>query len=229
MSLPSYFDEPTGWYEQHRSSWLKSVQHARAELARRWNGFQRTESSHILDELLGAVLLARFIRHIGPARLQHIHEFTKPHPLTLRRLIGDFQQQLSSPILRKVFDLGSFDDRIELPQKAIPTLADELRWFGDTRFPLTAFSDFHQLCLASPISSESAGHSLNERRLRGVHFTPTALVDYLVKATFRTTTNWDRITILDPSCGSGLFLIAALHAFRERHQSPDVSLQSLLD
>ena len=101
-----------------------------------------------------------------------------------------------------------------------------------SRFPVTAFGDYHQLCLALPLHGLSDTASANERRSRGVHFTPAPLVDYLTDTTLRKFAGLESsIRILDPSCGSGVFLIAAARLLAD--QRPNVGdprrMQRLLD
>ncbi|PKL47967.1 MAG: hypothetical protein CVV39_04990 [Planctomycetes bacterium HGW-Planctomycetes-1] len=56
-------------------------------------------------------------------------------------------------------------------------------------------------------------YSDKHRKLGGMHYTPDSLVDYIVKRALRpllnTPDNLSQIRIIDPACGSGLFLLKA--------------------
>ena len=58
-------------------------------------------------------------------------------------------------------------------------------------------------------------YSAQQRKLLGVHYTPDNLIDYIVSHTLfsyldkNKFTPLDKIKILDPACGSGLFLLKA--------------------
>ncbi len=83
--------------------------------------------------------------------------------------------------------------------------------FHDRPLPLSLFGDFHQLCVANPL-----GNDTPRRYERGIHYTPAPIVDYLVNTILdrafagRSIDEIKRLRILDPSCGCGAFLIAAL-------------------
>jgi len=96
-------------------------------------------------------------------------------------------------------------------------IADAL-WlvFRDHPLPLSWFGDFHQLCVANPLGSDTS-----RRYERGIHYTPAPIVDYLVNTVLdrafagRSIDEIKGLRILDPSCGCGGFLIAALrHVLR---------------
>jgi hypothetical protein len=80
--------------------------------------------------------------------------------------------------------------------------------------PVTALGELHQSCLADRDAAGPLAGQGGQRRARGVHYTPLALVDYLTAGVL------DRVLaghgeqapvrILDPSCGGGTFLLAAL-------------------
>ena len=86
--------------------------------------------------------------------------------------------------------------------------------------PLSFFGDYHQRCVGRPF--ENACFQIDpdkdgsRRRDRGVHYTPSPIVDYLVCRTLGATLMSGEgqgvpvARILDPSCGCGAFLVAAL-------------------
>ena len=56
-------------------------------------------------------------------------------------------------------------------------------------------------------------YSIDHRKLLGTHYTPDSVVDYIVNRTLRPYLEspelFTNIRILDPACGSGLFLLKA--------------------
>lgn len=60
----------------------------------------------------------------------------------------------------------------------------------------------------------------DEKKEHGAHFTPTAIANFIAKTTYNLIENApETISVLDPSCGDGELLIAALkHLHKEGHQ-----------
>jgi adenine-specific DNA-methyltransferase len=60
-------------------------------------------------------------------------------------------------------------------------------------------------------------YSNEHRKLRGAHYTPDSMVDYIVKRTLRPFLDspdaLPKIRVIDPACGSGLFLLKAYEVF----------------
>lgn len=73
------------------------------------------------------------------------------------------------------------------------------------------------------------------RKVQGIYYTPTYIVDYIVKNTLGKLlndrkTNAERVRVLDPACGSGSFLIKAFDVLDEYHLRNDRNYaQSKLD
>jgi len=67
-----------------------------------------------------------------------------------------------------------------------------------------------------------ATYSTNERKLSGTHYTPDNVIEYIVEKTVRTSeADFRQFRVLDPACGSGLFLLKAFETicalFRRKH------------
>lgn len=189
-------NEPTDWYTARRPAWLEAV-HAVRQAAYRSaiRGRPADDAAAIagaVDDFVGLHLMWQFAHHRS----------ADPPGVTL-----------TSPLLWSVFNTASVGDRTALPVEAA-TVIDAPARLRTHRFPVTAFGDYHQLCLARPLHAVPGA---NERRSRGVHFTPTPLVDYLTDATLRGLSGSDHgIRLLDPSCGCGVFLIAAARFLADR-------------
>ncbi len=56
-------------------------------------------------------------------------------------------------------------------------------------------------------------YSTAERKLSGTHYTPDNIIDYIVEKTIETSdADFRQFRVLDPACGSGLFLLKAFEA-----------------
>jgi len=62
-------------------------------------------------------------------------------------------------------------------------------------------------------------YSATDRKTLGIHYTPDSIVDYIVRQTlapcFKSPDFLLKIKILDPACGSGLFLLKAFDILAE--------------
>jgi len=170
------------------------------------------------------MLMWRFVRQKSRIADNEFRDRAITCPQTVRSICSRFCEGLPSPLLRGVFEPSTVCDDVEIPTEAIPSRGDEFAWLGGQRFPVTAFGDYHQLCLEKPLQLHSEAEMVDERRSRGVHFTPSALVDYLIDSTLSRLLAGEAkgdIRILDPSCGSGIFLIAAMRFLVGRDPAAD--------
>jgi hypothetical protein len=225
--LPRWVNEPSNWYVQSRPLWLQAVHVARMATLQRClrAGTSGTLSDvgSAVDELIGLMLMQRFVRQNSRIAANGLRDASIAGGQTVRSLCSRFCEGLPSPLLQCVFDPARITEGAEIPAEAIPSQGDEIAWLGARRFPLTAFGDYHQLCLTKPPQLHSEAAAGDERRSRGVHFTPSPLVDYLTDSTLSRLVAdqgeraGEQFRILDPSCGSGVFLIAAIRFLAERN------------
>ncbi|NDC78294.1 MAG: hypothetical protein EBZ67_10550 [Chitinophagia bacterium] len=214
-----------------RERWLDRVRTCRHRLLAIWRtqGESSEPGADAIDQALGLMMICRFIQDRQPAALQL--PASDPAGLTTHCYCQVLRQAVTSPILQAVLDPTDFDNRIPLPNDVCgAVLAADLGWRNrfDQLVPLpaTAFGEFHQICL-SELDAGEAG----QRRARGVHYTPVSLADYLtVRVLDRLRTLQDArmpLRILDPSCGGGTFLLAALRYLLQQRGSS--SPQETLD
>lgn len=79
--------------------------------------------------------------------------------------------------------------------------------------PLSILGEFHQMTLGNPLACPEQNQ---KRRMGGVHYTPSSLVDYLTCRTLPKEDLTSPLDILDPACGAGAFLMAAGRLLSQR-------------
>jgi len=174
--------------------------------------------ARLVDHFLGTYLLLCYVRRWQDAGVPMLRECCAgSHVATSQNLATAIQASFPCPILQSVFDPAWVPVDAFMPIAVFASgwekrIADAL-WlvFRDHPLPLSLFGDFHQLCVANPLGSDTS-----RRYDRGIHYTPAPVVDYLVNTvldrafTGRSIDEIKGLRILDPSCGCGAFLIAAL-------------------
>lgn len=179
---------------------------------------QPADLARLVDHLLGTRLLFCYVgrwTEAGTPDLQGL--CTASSQSTSSKYWAGLQASFSCPILRSVFDPVWVPVDSSVPAAIFASgwekrIANAL-WllYRDHPLPLSFFGDFHQLCVANPL-----GTGASRRYERGIHYTPAPIVDYLVSAVLDRTfagcsiDEIKRLRVLDPSCGCGAFLIAAL-------------------
>ena len=173
----------------------------------------------LVDHLLGTRLLLCYVRRWTRGGRPSLREsyVLALSAATSRNLCAAIQASFSCPILRSVFDPAWVPVDASIPVAVFASdwekrIANAL-WllFRDHPLPLSFFGDFHQLCVANPLGTDAS-----RRYERGIHYTPAPIVDYLVSTILdrafagRSIDEIKRLRFLDPSCGCGAFLIAAL-------------------
>lgn len=206
------------WERDSRRPWLERVQQGREIVYRRWRSQGGSIETPVLaravDDLFGLVLLVKYVQRHDPLALSTLDALPCRGGITVRELAGAIREAARSPVLRAVFDPESFDDDVPLSDGATLSVAEA--WVSNRSFPLAAFGDFHQLCLAAPLDEppQPRRRRSGARRSGGVHYTPAILVDYLTTSTLDVLRTGPIVPshaprVLDPSCGSGAFLVAA--------------------
>ena len=223
QDMPRLLDP--GWVpavSQTRRFW-EYLHRWRVSLFNRWIREDRGDTppsdvARLVDHFLGTNLLLCYVRRWQEAGVPMLRECcVGRRPATSWSLSAAIQTSFHCPILRSVFDPTWVPVDVSIPIAVFTPdlekrIADAL-WpvFRDHPLPLSLFGDFHQLCVANPLDSDTS-----RRYERGIHYTPAPIVDYLVNTvldrafTGRSVDEIKGLRILDPSCGCGAFLIAAL-------------------
>jgi len=201
-----------------------------------------------VDDLLALAFLVQFVRDQSPDAIQSLDQLPRrQEDFALGQLCTDLQNAAACPVLKTVFDPVRFASQCALPPAVIerafwhPIIQASRRLVGP-RLPITAFGDLHQWCLAftpgeAPTVKRGA-RSETRRYDKGIHYTPAALVNYLTSRVLAqafsgpSTDEALQRRILDPSCGCGVFLVAALRyifSWVEKARPGDLGLQERLD
>lgn len=137
------------------------------------------------------------------------------------RVPNTFEEISFFPALRDIFKLVSFTQTwlhaLNVYNDFFIEICEMFRLFIlKNEISFYAFlGDYHQFAFAHSILEKGAGNqeqATDLRQMRGMHYTPSFIVDYLTTRTLDLACKqWghDSIRIFDPSCGSGTFLLAS--------------------
>jgi hypothetical protein len=206
-----------------------------------------------VDDLLALTFLVQFVRDRCPDAIRSFDQLAPCRAgLTLGQLCTDLQVAAVCPVLKIVFDPARFAGECPLPASVMErafwrSITQASRKLYGEQLPVTIFGDLHQWSLAFS-SGDTPGircgaRSETRRYDKGIHYTPPALVNYLTCRVLGQA--FDGLSpeqicerrILDPSCGCGVFLVAALRyvfarlekAMQATGTRSQLSLQDRLD
>jgi hypothetical protein len=193
-----------------------------------------------VDELISTILLIDFVRQSYPTAIPTLEEILKiAHKPTAFGLCEAVYNRVSCKLLKAVFNPDRLNGMmIEQPKdielSSLTNIPEAVGALYGSRMPITLLGDFYQLCLDRTVADKRIRKKGSNRRNKGVYYTPAALVDYLVFHTLKKffhKSDAEQIRclrILDPSCGCGAFLIAAvrfiLKWLEDKHNNSKQSL-----
>ena len=205
------------------------------------NDIDKTDIQGAVDDLISTILLIDFVRQIETTAIPSLEEIletvNKPTAYTLCETVYD---RVSCQLLKCIFSPDHLKSPDIEPQKnaewsSLTHISEAADAFYSSQMPITIFGDFHQLCIGRPMADRNARKKSSQRHKKGIHYTPAPLVDYLVFQTLKKAFHElepgqvQQLRILDPSCGCGAFLIAALRYilmwFKCRYSSKEQSLR----
>ena len=173
-----------------------------------------------VDELIKTVILIHLVHQYDPTAVPTFRELV--HQCSSDRSVNDTSlENMHVNILRSVFEPV---DNVLLYRNEFDKLAaisETIGLLNIFQLPTSIIGDFHQLCLDIPVADIDMRKEQGCRRTKGVYYTPAPLVDYLVYHTLgdafegKTIEQIAETKILDPSCGCGTFLIAAMRYILE--------------
>ncbi len=209
----------------------------RGTLCDAWNASLRTRfddlaTQRAVDDLIGLKLLVDFVTCRDDREMLSLQDLLALRGgRSVRQLYVAASKRVRSPLLRAVFSQNGFVSGRAVPKAVrrfsplFETLAD-VCGMNPRSVPLSVFGWFHELCVDQLVrrgtdSSPRGYKSSQHRHANGVHYTPRHLALYLAE---RTLAGWSRrsrlqgssLRILDPSCGCGDLLVAALNVLLDR-------------
>ena len=209
---------------------LKYIHDWREHLVHAWMGRVRGTPDiraigNAVDELISLALLVEKARRTSPDCVPPLRDVIASSVAeNVQSLWTAVAQSASSPLLAAVFQMAGTEKQVPVPDNVLSSpwperIGEALSLMSPTEVPYAFFGDLHQLCLARPLEASffHFGTLETQRRRRdwGAHYTPTSVVEYLVRRTLGPhidggpAANGSTLRILDPSCGCGAFLVAA--------------------
>ncbi|MHC4646865.1 MAG: Eco57I restriction-modification methylase domain-containing protein [Planctomycetota bacterium] len=181
-----------------------------------------THVQEAVDDLILTILLIDFVRQSEIAAIPSLGEILRTiDKPTAHNICEAVRNQIPCRLLKHIFCFGRFSNSDIAPDKninwsSLTYISEATDAFYASQMPTTVFGDFHQLCIDRPVADRKTRRKGAQRRTKGIHYTPAPLVDYLVLQTLKRAfhklepVQVQQLRILDPSCGCGAFLIAAL-------------------
>ena len=197
------------------------------------------DTSEKIDELIKILILLERCK-ISYAVNVSFKEMDDAKEYSLSAILHFIQERMRCPILKSLFS------PVSTKNHTYPSLFFQRQWDVRIRrtissalateiqnFPLL-FGEYHQFTLANPIiGTQKTSRTSNLRHSRGSHYTPAFIVDYLtaqtMDAAIQGIVNINDIRVYDPSCGSGVFLIAAFRYFVRHTEKQALNADSLLN
>ena len=174
-------------------------------------------AQHTLDNALALGLTVEYLRRMRSGQASQSISLADLTPYaSIGDMAGAARRAYTGHALRGAFSDSIFAGRLAMPRdirqllfsEALPEALEQQH----RGLSITVLGDFHQLCLSNPLDSTKP--AVNERRARGAHYTPPALVDYMIARVFQNMAaenqSLENLRVLDPSCGCGAFLIAII-------------------
>ncbi|RZB36991.1 MAG: hypothetical protein SRB2_01495 [Desulfobacteraceae bacterium Eth-SRB2] len=230
----SYFELVTGktWqaYEnklkyQNRVDYklLENIKDARNLLIKEYN-----IDSSLSNALIGKCIFIRYLidRNVrinfdGTQRTWTNDEFCKV--LENRDQTIQFLNYLKNHFNGEAFLLKDFLLKT-IPPKAFDILSQLMRGTKIASGQMSLFDIYNFSIIPVEFISNVYEHFIGEENQakKGAYYTPVFLVDYIIKETvekyFKANQNDHNCKVLDPACGSGIFLVQALRRMIERYQ-----------
>jgi hypothetical protein len=145
-----------------------------------------------------------------------------PFMRSLKSLFRDFDQVYNS----KLFEPHQCEDLI-IDNSVLERILSALYKYNFDLISADVLGAIYEDYIGHILSETEEGivvivESRAERRRGGIYYTPSYIVDYIVRSTLgellkncKTPEDVSKIKVLDPACGSGSFLIKAFDVFKE--------------
>ena len=168
------------------------------------------------------ILLMQYVKQSESTAIPSLGEILKNiHRPTPHNICEALRNRIRCRLLTHIFCLDRFSNPDIEPSRnidwsSLTHISEAADAFYGSQMPISIFGHFHQLCIDHPVADRKTRKKSSRRRIKGIHYTPAPLVDYLVLQTLKEAFHKlkplqvQQLRILDPSCGCGAFLIAAL-------------------
>ena len=156
-----------------------------------------------------------------------------PFMRSLKTIFRDFDDIYNT----KLFEPHSCED-ISIDNDILETIIDILYQYNFDFISADVLGAIYEGYLGHVLEETTSGgvqitESSEARKKRGIYYTPTHLVEYVVRATLgellkkcNSPEEVSRIKVLDPACGSGSFLIKAFDVIKEWYDSYNKGLSA---
>ncbi|NLX59145.1 MAG: N-6 DNA methylase [Phycisphaerae bacterium] len=201
-----------------------------------------------IDAAIGLSLMVKYARDRASDAVPNIAGVIGgTESLTLTQLCERLAARTASPILAAVQQTFGVGNTLPIPSTILSSpwetqIGKAVDHLGTPAMPITLLGEFHELCVGQPLNAwrrlRGGSGQGSQRYDHGVHYTPAAIVDYVTSRVLgpllcpgASRSLWP-IRVLDPSCGCGGFLVAALRyllASRTARGASRLSTQQRLD
>ncbi len=185
-------------------------------------------SSHLAYTLLGRSIFIRYLEDRGVLTPSWIEELTAGLAKEYRDVLPDHGATYALfEALSKRFNGDLFPVEPEENQVETPHLELLLSFLGRTDLETGQLSLWPYNFEYIPIELISNIYDtfIENRRSSGAYYTPLLLADFILEETLGEDVVRPDMTILDPACGSGIFLVGAyrrlIQAWRKENGQPD--------
>jgi len=156
-----------------------------------------------------------------------------PFMRSLKSLFRDFDDIYNT----KLFEPHKCED-LSIENKVLETVIDVLYQYNFDLISADVLGAIYEDYLGHVLQQTTSGgvqiiESSEARKKEGIYYTPTHLVEYVVKETLgeilqkcESPDDVAKINILDPACGSGSFLIKAFDAIKEWYENYNSKLNA---
>lgn len=231
----------------------KDLNECRELLANSFREWNEKVDSHLIDEgvqkLLNRLIFIRSAedRKIEPPTLRPlVNEWVaggrqgSPYQAMVKKF-REFDKTYDS----NLFDHHPFEDWEEhngATEKAVAILEGNKNYFeyDFSIIPADVLGNVYENYLGHQLKKskkeeEANGKNLKKRKEQGIYYTPKFIVDYIVQNALgpvldkcQSINDLQKVKILDPACGSGSFLVAAMNFLIKKYEEFDTKPSGLL-
>jgi hypothetical protein len=185
-------------------------------------------SNHIAYTLLGRSIFIRYLEDRGVLTPDWIEEMTGLHLRSYAEILPDRQltyllfERLSDHFNGDLFPVEDAERDVDAPHLKI--LLDFLSKTSLKTGQLSLWP-YNFEYIPIELISNIYDKFLDDQRVSGAYYTPLPLADFILEETMGDEAIHPEMTVLDPACGSGVFLVGAyrrlIQAWRRKNGQPE--------